>query len=305
MKPYRAGITAAACAFVLWGLLPVYWKLLEGVAAYEILCHRMVWSMVVTLGFLLVMGKVGGFFALFRQRRRIGFFLLTASILSVNWFIYIWAVNADHIIEASLGYFINPLVSVCFGVIFLKETIRPWQWFSVLLAFVGVCYLTWLYGSFPWIAVSLATTFACYGLLRKISVVPALEGLCFETSLLFLPALGFLLFREGAGAGAFVGDSPVVSLLLVGTGLATTIPLLCFCYAAQKIPLYQVGLLQYLAPTINLFVGIFIYHEPFPMERVLGFAFIWTALAVFLWDGLRRQLRAPMLEGKKQCPARK
>lgn len=250
------------------------------------------WSLMVTIGLLVYMGKLGELIALFRQGRRCLYFFVTASILAVNWFIYIWAVNAGYIIEASLGYFINPLVSVCFGVIFLKEKIKRVQWLSVFLAFLGVCYLTWLYGEVPWIAISLASTFACYGLMRKTTSVPALEGLCLETSILFLPALAFLVFLESKGSGTFLHGTTTSSLLLAGTGVATTAPLLCFCYAAQRIPLYVIGLLQYLAPTINLFVGIFIYHENFPFERMIGFAVIWLALAVFIMDGISRQLRA-------------
>ena len=280
----------------MWGLLPIYWKQLDAVPAYEILGHRMVWAFVVTLSLLAFMGKTGELRALLLQRKQCLYFFLTGSILAVNWFIYIWAVNAGYIIEASLGYFINPLVSVCFGVIFLKEKIRKVQWISVFLAFLGVCYLTWLYGEFPWIAISLASTFACYSLLRKVTIVPALEGLCLETSILLIPALAFLFFWESSGKGAFLHSSPLYTLLLAGTGIATTAPLLCFCYAAQKIPLYVVGLLQYLAPTINLLVGIFLYNESFPVEKMVGFAIIWLALGVFIVEGISRQLRSRYLK---------
>ncbi|MFN2355552.1 MAG: EamA family transporter RarD, partial [Desulfopila sp.] len=288
----NTGVAAATSSFVMWGLLPIYWKQLDGVPAYEILCHRMAWSLVVTLGLLAVMGKMRGFTSLFKQKRQCGYFLVTAVILGVNWLVYIWAVNAGHILDASLGYFINPLVSVCFGVIFLKEKIRPVQWGAVFIASIGVCYLTWLYGTLPWIAITLASTFACYGLLRKIATVPALEGLCLETAILFLPASLFLAFLEFKGSGAFLHGSPAQSLLLFGTGAATTAPLLCFCYAARRIPLYVVGLLQYLAPTINVFVGILLYGEPFPVERMMGFAIIWAALLLFICEGLSHQLRA-------------
>lgn len=293
---YNPGITAAASSFVMWGLLPIYWKQLDAVPAYEILGHRMVWSFAVTLVLLTFMRKTRELRALFHQPRQCLYFFLTGSILGVNWFIYIWAVNAGYIIEASLGYFINPLVSVCFGVVFLKEKIRKVQWVSVFLAFLGVCYLTWLYGEFPWIAISLASTFACYSLLRKVTTVPALEGLCLETCILLIPALVFLVFLESSGKGAFLHDTPLNSMLLAGTGIATTAPLLCFCYAAQKIPLYVVGLLQYLAPTINLFVGIFLYNESFPFEKMIGFAIIWLALIVFILDGISRQLRSRYLK---------
>lgn len=289
-------MAAATSSFVMWGLLPIYWKLLDGIPAYEILSHRMVWSLVVTLTLLAVTGNLHGFLSLFRQIKKLFYFLLTALILSMNWFIYIWSVNSGHIVEASLGYFINPLVSVCFGVIFLKERMRNMQWLSVFLALLGVSYLTWIYGEIPWIALSLATTFACYGLLRKITTVPALEGLCLETSILFVPACGFLFYFETAGSGPFLQGSLIQAMLLAGTGIVTTAPLLCFCYAAQKIPLFLVGLLQYLSPTISLFVGIFLYNEPFPAERMLGFIIIWIALALLVWDGLARQLRARRVE---------
>jgi chloramphenicol-sensitive protein RarD len=289
MKEYK-GVLAAASSFLMWGLLPIYWKLLDAVPSSEILCHRMTWSLLVTLGLLVVMKKLRGFLDLFTNKKNLAYFFFTALLLSVNWLIYIWAVNSGYIIESSLGYFINPLVSVCFGVVFLKESIRTGQWISIIIALLGVCYLTWSYGHFPWIAVSLASTFAIYGLLRKITPVPALEGLCLETVMLFVPALGFLVYIEMSDGGAFVHGGVRQTLLLAGTGLVTTIPLLCFCYAAQKIPLYLVGLLQYIAPTINLLVGIFLYHEAFPRERMIGFAIIWIALIVFVIEGLVRQL---------------
>ena len=288
---HNSGVIMATSSFFMWGLLPIYWKQLESVPAYEISAHRMVWSLLVTLVLLGLLGQFKGFVSLFRQARLCLYFLLTASILAVNWFIYIWAVNSGFIIEASLGYYINPLVSVCFGVAFLKEKMRPLQWFSVCLAGLGVGYLTWLYGAFPWIALSLAVTFASYGLLRKIASVPALEGLCLETSMLFIPALLFLVFLDVQDSGAFWRGPVSETWFLAGTGIATTAPLLCFCIAARRIPLYVIGLLQYLAPTINLLVGIYIYGERFPFERVVGFAIIWLALLVFIGEGLTRQMR--------------
>lgn len=292
---YNSGVILATSSFFMWGLLPIYWKQLAGVPAYEISAHRMVWSLLVTLVLLGLLGKLTGFVNLLRQGRKCLFALLTASILSVNWFIYIWAVNSGYIIEASLGYYINPLVSVCFGVLFLKEKMRRAQWFSVLIAGAGVCYLTWLYGAFPWIALSLAATFACYGLLRKIASVPALEGLCLETCILFIPALAFLMFLDMQNSGAFLRGPVADTWFLAGTGVATTAPLLCFCLAAREIPLYVIGLLQYLAPTINLFVGIFMYGERFPFERMVGFAIIWLALLLFIGEGLTRQVRLKRL----------
>lgn len=288
----KRGIAPALAAFVMWGLLPIYWKQMASVPAYEILCHRMAWSLPVTLALLAVSGRLDGFFSLFRQQGKLLYFLLTAIILAVNWLIYIWAVNTGNILEASLGYFINPLVSVCFGVVFLRERLKPLQWLSVFLAFVAVCYLTFLYGSFPWIALSLAATFGLYGLLRKITPVESLEGLCLEAAIIFVPVLLCLLVLEVKGSGAFLHAPASIKLLLAGSGIATSVPLLLFCYAARKIPLYMLGLLQYLGPTIGLCVGIFIYHESFPPQRMAGFAIIWLALAIFVWEGLARQFKA-------------
>jgi chloramphenicol-sensitive protein RarD len=290
MKEY-SGAIAAAAAFTIWGLLPIYWKLLDQVTAYEILCHRMTWSLLVTAILVVAMKKSKNFLTVINNRKYLLFFLLTALLLSVNWFIFIWAVNSGAIVEASLGYFINPLVSVCFGVLFLKEKMRLGQWLSLCIALVGVVYLTWSYGRFPWIAISLACTFACYGLLHKITPVPSLEGLCLETAILFVPALGLLLYAEVSGGGAFIHGGVSQTLLLAGTGIVTSVPLLFFCYAAQKVPLYLIGLLQYIAPTMNLVVGIFLYNEDFSRERMVGFVIIWIALAVFITEGLARQLR--------------
>lgn len=287
----KRGITAGVSAYMLWGLLPIYWKLLASVPAYKILCHRMIWSFLVTIILLAVSSRLDGFISLFRQQGKFLYFLRTSLILSVTWLIYIWAVNAGYIVEASLGFFINPLVSVCFGVLFLKERLRPLQWLSVFLSLVAVCYLTFLYGAFPWIALSLAALFACYGLLRKITTVQPLEGLGFETAILFAPALLILLLLEFRGGSTFLDAPATIKLLLAGSGITTSVPLLLFCHAAQKIPLYMVGLLQYLAPTISLSVGIFLYHESFPPERMAGFAIIWLALAIFVWDGLTSQLK--------------
>lgn len=288
MKEYK-GVLAATSSFLMWGLLPIYWKLLDSVPSYEILCHRMTWSLLVTLGLLVMLKKFSGFIRLFQNKKNLVYFFCTALLLSVNWLTYIWAVNSGYIIETSLGYYINPLVSICFGVIFLKESIRAGQWLSVFIAFIGVCYLTLSYGQFPWIAVTLASTFACYGLLKKITPVPSLEGLCLETVILFLPAVAFLVYTEISGKGAFMHGPISETLLLIGTGLATSIPLLCFGYAAQKIPLYLVGLLQYLAPTIALLVGVYLYNEDFSQERMIGFMIIWLALAIFIAEGLIRQ----------------
>ncbi len=285
------GLLAAACAFVLWGVLPVYWKLLQEVPAYEILCHRMSWSLVLTLGLVFLTGRQAVFLQALKERKNLITFTATGLLLALNWLLYIWAVNAGFIVEASLGYFINPLINVLFGMIFFREKMRPVQWLALLLAFLGVLYLTIYYGRFPWIAIALAVTFATYGLLHKKNDLGALDGLCLETGILFLPAAAVLVGLACTGAGSLGRIDLSGSLLLVGTGVITTVPLLFFGYAAKKIPLSTLGLMQYLAPSINLVIGVFVYGEEFPRTRMVGFMLIWGALAIFMIENMFRRFR--------------
>jgi chloramphenicol-sensitive protein RarD len=283
------GILAAAAAFILWGVLPAYWKLLQQVPAYEILCHRMSWSLLLTLGLVVVTGRGALFSLALKERKNLITFTATGLLLAINWLLYIWAVNAGFIVEASLGYFINPLINVFFGMIFFREKMRWIQWLALLLACGGVTYLTVFYGQFPWIALVLATCFGIYGLLHKKNSLGALDGLCLETGILFLPATAVLVGLAYSGGGSFGRIDLSGSLLLVGTGVVTTVPLLLFGYAAHKIPLSTLGLLQYLAPTINLIIGVFIYGEDFPRTRMVGFLLIWGALAIFMAENLFRR----------------
>jgi len=285
------GLLAAAGAFILWGILPAYWKQLQAVPAYEILCHRMSWSLVLTLGLVLLTGRRTIFRQALREKKNLITFTATGLLLAVNWLLYIWAVNAGFIVETSLGYFINPLINVLFGMIFFRERMRPVQWLALLLAFLGVLYLTIYYGRFPWIALSLAITFATYGLLHKQNVLGALDGLCLETGVLFLPAALFLVAREFSGTGSFGQHGATGALLLAGTGVVTTVPLLLFGYAAKKIHLSTLGLLQYMAPTINLLLGVLVYGEEFPRARMVGFLLIWLALAIFLAENLLTRIK--------------
>ncbi len=285
------GLLAAAGAFILWGVLPVYWKLLQEVPAYEILCHRMSWSLLLTLGLVLITGRRTVFLQALKERKNILTFTATGLLLAVNWLLYIWAVNAGFIVEASLGYFINPLINVFFGMVFFRERMRPVQWLALLLALLGVLYLTFYYGRFPWIALVLATSFAIYGLLHKKNSLGALDGLCLETGVLFLPAAAVLVGLACTGGGAFGRIDLSGTLLLVGTGVVTTVPLLFFGYAAKKIPLSTLGLMQYLAPSINLVLGIFVYGEDFPPARMIGFMLIWSALVIFMAENLLRRFR--------------
>ncbi len=294
MQQY-SGIIAATGAYILWGFLPIYWKALQNVPAQEILCHRMAWSLLFTMGLILLMRRCTSFVKIVRDRRRVMIFSVAAMLLAGNWLLYIWAVNAGYVIEASLGYFINPLISVVFGVIFMKERLRRGQLGALLLAFLGVLYLTFYYGQFPWIALCLACSFAVYGLLHKKTSTPALEGLGLETLVLFLPATVFLLYLEAGGTGAFGLGGFNQSLLLLGTGLITSLPLLLFGYAAQNISLTHLGLLQYIAPSISLILGIFLYEEPFPLSRMIGFILIWSALLLYIVESLVLRRRQKMV----------
>lgn len=286
---------AAASAYILWGVLPAYWKLLQAVPAYEILCHRMVWSLLLTIGLVYLYGRQTAFRKAVRERRNLITFTAAALLLTINWLLYIWAVNAGFIVEASLGYFINPLISVLFGMIFFRERMRPAQWVALLLAALGVLYLTVYYGRFPWIAMVLAVTFAIYGLLHKKNSMAALDGLCLETGLVFIPAVLFLAGLEVKQGGSFGHIGLSGSLLLAGSGIITTVPLLLFGYAAHNIPLSSLGLLQYLAPSINLVLGVFVYGEDFSRPRMIGFSLIWLALGLYMAENIFMRFR----HGKK------
>lgn len=288
MKP---GTLAALSAYILWGLLPAYWKAVEHVPAQEILGHRIVWSLAVTLG-LLALSRQGDWLKRAAQRPAVLLpYVGTAGLLGLNWFVYIWANNNGHIVETSLGYFINPLVNVLLGVLFLRERMRPWQWAAIGLAFVGVAYMTLSYGRLPWIALTLAFSFGFYGLLRKTGGLEAVQGLTVETGLMFLPALGYLLYLDGHGTGAF-GRVDIATTLLLGlAGFVTAIPLILFAYGARRVPLTTLGVLQYAAPTGQFLLGVIAYGEPFTRARLIGFSLIWAALALYTVEGFMAQRR--------------
>jgi chloramphenicol-sensitive protein RarD len=285
------GMIAATGAYLIWGLLPVYWKALESVASYQILAHRMLWSLVLTGCLLAVFGGKDRFRSLFADRKMVLVSTVSGLLLGVNWLTYIWAVNSGYIVEASLGYYINPLVTVTFAVLILGERLRFGQMAALLLAVLGVVYLTVVYGRFPWIALLLAMTFAVYGLLHKMIRIAPLKGLFLETLVFFLPATAMILFAGSDGRGAFITGGWSLSLLLIGTGVITTIPLLLFAYAAHNIKLSLLGILQYTAPTLNLLLGIFVYHEEFPGSRMVGFLLVWSALFVFVIEGMSQRSR--------------
>lgn len=284
------GLSAAFGAFVLWGLLPLYWKALSSAIPIEILCHRIIWSTVVTILLLIFWKRTGTLLKALRKKKVVLLFLLTSLLLSTNWLIYIWAVNSDYIVESSLGYYINPLINVLLGTLFLRERLRAPQWAAIILAAIGVCYLTFIYGQFPWIALALAMTFGLYGLLRKIAPLPSLEGLCLETTILCLPALLVLLYLGNHGELAFAEQNGTIRFLFVAAGIVTSLPLILFGYAAQKLPLSTLGIIQYLAPTLQLCIGIFVYKEPFPQEQMIGFALVWCGLAIYGMEGIIIQI---------------
>jgi len=285
------GILYAAAAYIIWGLLPLYWKALQGVPALEILAHRIVWSLIFVSVILTVRHKWSFVKPALRDRRIVLTFVASGLLLSVNWFTYIWAVNDGHIVETSLGYFINPLVNVLLGYVVLKERMRPAQWAAIALAAAGVLYLTLSYGSFPWIALTLAFSFGTYGLLRKTAKLNSAEGLAMETAVLFLPAAGYLLLLQSQGAGSFAGGDLSTTLLLFFAGAATSIPLLFFAAGARLILLASLGLLQYIAPTLQFLIGVLVYDEPFGISRLIGFSIIWLALILYSAEGLAHYRR--------------
>ncbi len=280
------GILAGIGAYIMWGLFPVYWRLLEQDPAIEILAHRMVWSLVFMAITLAVQQDWRWLGEVLRNQRTVVIYTVAAILLSLNWYTYIWAVNAGYVVEASLGYFINPLVNILLGVIFLGERLRLGQVVAVILAGLGVIYLTVSYGSLPWISLLLAFTFGMYGLIKKTAVLESMHGFSLETLVLFLPAFGYLLYRNATGVGAFGHQGLVVTLLLALAGPVTSIPLLLFGFSARKIPFSMLGFIQYITPTLQFLLGVFLYLEPFPQARLMGFCIIWLALLVYTLESV-------------------
>ena len=287
----RKGLFYGITTYILWGFLPVYWKVLQNVPAFEILGHRTVWSFVFLAGILAVRKQWDWVNQVIRTPKTLLTFCLITVLLAINWVTYIWAVNAGYIIETSLGYFINPLVNVLLGMLFLGEQLRPWQWMAVSVAAAGVLYLTLSHGTLPWIALVIALSFGFYGLLKKTASLAALEGLSLETAIMFIPALGYLFYQEGTGGASFWHSSVWVTTLLIFTGVVTAVPLLLFAAAARRIPLSMVGLLQYIAPSIQFLLGVFVYQESFTPDRLIGFALIWAALIIYTIESISRMRR--------------
>jgi chloramphenicol-sensitive protein RarD len=289
--PGRSGLAAAVGAFAIWGVFPLYLKPLSGVPVMQVMSHRIVWCCLVVFAWLALRGEAGSVRVALADagtRRRL---VASALFISVNWLIYVWAVTHDHVVDASLGYFINPLFSVVLGVFVLGERLNRAQWTAVTLAAAGVLYLAVVAGRPPWIALALAFSFGMYGLIRKVVAVEAVPGLATETLLLSPFALAFLAWSQWQGTGALGHSSVTVSALLVGSGLVTAMPLALFAYGARRIPLSTVGLVQYIGPTIQFLIGVLVFHEAFPRARAVGFVMIWAALAIYAADGLWRRSR--------------
>jgi len=281
------GLVYAALAFLIWGVSPIYWKALRSIPALEIIMHRIVWSFFFLLPLIVILRRWQEFIDALKNHRTLLILLFTALIVGANWLLYIWAVNHDHLLQASLGYYINPLVNVVLGVVFLKERLRRLQILAVMMAATGVIYLTVYFGEFPWIALTLAVTFGLYGLVRKVAPVGALVGLTVETLLLSIPALIYLFYLGSHGRGSIFRGNLKTDLMLMGCALVTAIPLLLFTQGARRLYLSTLGLLQYIAPSCMFIMAVFLFREPFAMAQVVTFILIWAALAIYSTDSMR------------------
>lgn len=289
MTENRRGVVLGAGAYLLWGLFPLYWPLLEPATSLEILAHRFVWSLVVVVGLIAVRRRLGGLRGVLRDRRRVGLLLVAAVVIALNWYAYIYGVNSGRVVETSLGYFINPLVTVLLGVVVLRERLRALQWVAVGVAGLAVAVLTLDYGRPPWIALVLAASFGTYGLIKKTTAVGPAEGLAVESGALVVPALGYLIWLETTGDAVFGHAGLGNALLLVIAGVVTSVPLLLFAGAARRVPLVTLGLLQYLAPTLQFLIGVLVLGEAMPAVRWIGFGLVWVGLALFSADQIAAQ----------------
>ena len=282
------GLAAGAAAFTIWGLFPVYLHPLRGVPALQVIAHRITWSCLFLVAWLLLRGELGDLRATLARPALLARLALTATLISINWLVYVWAVTHSHVVDTSLGYYINPLVNVLLGVIVLRERLNRAQWTAIGLAALAVLYLALLAGRPPWIAGTLAVSFSLYGFVRKVISVEALPGLTTETLLLMPLAAGYLAWCQWAGSGALTTQGAGVAALLIGSGLITAIPLFLFAYGARLLPYSTVGVLQYIAPSLQLLCGVVLYRESFGPARAAGFALIWAALLIYAVDGLWR-----------------
>lgn len=282
------GVLYAFSAYLLWGFFPIYFKLIGIVPPLQILAHRFFWSFIFLIILIVAFRQFSRLRASLTRRILISYFI-AGAILAVNWGTYVYAVNSGHVLESSLGYFINPMVSVLLGVIFLKERLRLGQWIPVGMAAVGVIYLTVMFGAIPWISLVLAFSFGLYGLIKKLSPLDSLPGLTLETGMIFIPALAFLGVQEVNGLGSFGHTGWGIALLLAVSGVVTAIPLLLFSAGARRINLSTIGILQYITPTIQFLLGTLLYKEPFDIHRLIGFILIWFALIIFTGEMISQQ----------------
>ncbi|WP_299510197.1 EamA family transporter RarD [uncultured Rummeliibacillus sp.] len=285
MQDEKKGILASIGAYFLWGLFPIYWKVIEHVSSEEILASRVIWSFVLTLIFVVLLKQrkvlVSDFKALWHNQRSFWLLFIAAYLVSINWFIYIWTVNHNHIVQTSLGYYMNPIISILLGIIFLKERLSKYQIVAFLFAIIGVLILFVSYGQIPWVAIGLALSFGIYGLLKKQIVLDATRGLVIETMFILPVALMYYIYLYFQGNMSFLHVDLKTNLFLIGTGIVTAIPLILFATGAQNIPLYLVGFIQYISPTMTLILGVVVYHESFGGTELVSFSFIWLALMIF------------------------
>jgi chloramphenicol-sensitive protein RarD len=298
----KTGLVACCTAFVIWGLLPLYLKALHAVPVLQVTAQRLVWGCVLAIAWLAISGKLGLVRAALANPSTRWRLCASAFLISLNWIIYVWGVANNHVVETSLGYFINPLLNVMLGVLVLSERLNRAQWTAVGLAAAGVAYLTWSAGRLPWISLALAATFGLYGLVRKVVAVEALAGFAAETLLLFPIGLGYLVWSELQGNGAMGHMGISTDLLLLFGGPLTAAPLVLFALGARRLPYSTVGLLQYIGPTLQLMLGVLVFHEPFSGPRVTGFAIIWAALVIYAADGLWRSRKLTALQPSQPVP---
>jgi chloramphenicol-sensitive protein RarD len=276
----RRGAAFGVAAYGIWGLFPLYWPLLAPTPALQILAHRMVWSLVFIIGVLAYKRNFGFIAQLRHDRRRVGLLSLAAVLITINWGVYIWGVNSGHVIETSLGYFVNPLVSIALGVVVLHERLRRVQWIAVAIGAVAVLIIAVDYGRLPWIALTLAFSFGGYGLVKKIAATPAVESLAIETSVMAPFAIAYLVAMQLRGTGSFGHVAAGTDALLVACGAVTAIPLLLFAGATRRVPLSVMGLMQFITPVLQFLVGVYVRHEPLPTSELIGFLLVWVALLV-------------------------
>lgn len=288
------GVIYAVAAYTLWGILPLYWKLISSVFSIEILSNRIVWSFVFTIAIIGVTKQWEELKHIAKDKKQMIYIFIASILIAFNWGLYIWAVNSGKIVDASLGYYINPFFTVALGVVIFKEKLSLWQGGALFIAFIGVIIKTLQYGKIPWISLGLAISFALYGVTKKSIKANSIVGLTLETTMLTPAALAYIAARGVSGVSAFQNEGVVVILLLIGAGVVTAVPLLLFASGARRLPMSVLGFTQYISPTISLFIGIFMYHEAFTAVDMIGFCFIWAALATYSISQIR-ELKAKII----------